>query len=507
MKKSIVKTAAGLAIVSGLAITGAGVLANANNKDSKELNDEKTLSFADKSSVNAVTEAKKAVKSAEAKVETANQAVTDAQKQVKTAEAKVESANKANEEAKSKAEATKKEAEKAASNQKAAEKALKNADNAALEANKAKEAAEAELRAAKTDAERKAAQAKAQAAAAKAEKAAQAQKEAAAQKAAAEEAAKKAQEEAQKAEEARKNAEAQKLAAEQKAKEAKALEEQKTREAEEAKKAAEEAQRKAEEAERIKQAEAEANKITKQAAKQAVSSKASANSSVAQNQQAEETEGNNGSFTPDQWQKIQEALEKDAKTRAEEEAKKAQAEAEAKAQREAEAKAKAEAEERARKEREAWEADIQKQSEVVNGHGTYDRYYDFTGTPSVPSISEEEKRIQSLHRVIAKVESIVSTESTITVNKNIKESDSGYIWWVETSCDLSRCVGFNAHSGSGKVSVRLDGTRADNPTMKFTAPEAKAGYKFVGWKKYVVKYDNDMIFEGYEAVYDVYVAD
>ena len=85
-------------------------------------------------------------------------------------------------------------------------------------------------------------------------------------------------------------------------------------------------------------------------------------------------------------------------------------------------------------------------------------------------------------------------------------NDHAHIWWVEVSCNLNMCAGFDGHYGTGKVSVRLDGARNSVESMTFIAPAAKDGYHFVGWREYDVKYINDsgytFVIKGYEAVYE-----
>ncbi len=176
------------------------------------------------------------------------------------------------------------------------------------------------------------------------------------------------------------------------------------------------------------------------------------------------------------------------------EAKKAEDAAKAKAEREA----KAADEERARKEREAWEADIKKQSDVVNGYDTYDKEYHFS---SVPSNAAEEEYIKSLNRVKSNVSGITNTHGSITVAKS-EGTSKGQIWWVEMSCNLTMCEGFTGHFNTAKVSVRLEGLRDSINSITLIAPNAKKGYKFVGWKTYNVRYNDEINIRGYEAVYE-----
>ncbi len=162
---------------------------------------------------------------------------------------------------------------------------------------------------------------------------------------------------------------------------------------------------------------------------------------------------------------------------------------------------KAAEEERKRQEREAWEADIKKQSDVVNGYDTYDRSFNFSSTPSNAA---EERYLASLDRVKSKVSGIVTKNANITVDKSVNLAN-GQIWWVEMSCDLTKCEGFTGHFNTAKVSVRLEGLRDSIENITLTAPKAKAGYKFVGWKTYTVTYtvnDTKIDIRGCEAVYE-----
>ncbi len=442
----------------------------------------------------------------------------EAENQVKEAQAKVEEADK--------------ELAKATNAKEEAQAEVQKAEEAIEKAQNAKSEAQAQLKAAKTEAERKAAEEKVKAVEAEIKKAESTKKTAEAK-------VQTASENVKKAENAKVEAENNVKAAEDNKK---MVEEHIKKEAEAVK----------EEIVETVQASVKEEKVHEQvetSKKTVKSTQSTAKQETKQSTVTEPETNSNKSITDEQWQKIQEALARDNirkesnscisvaenalkdlgdkiskadKEKAEgqiaalkkalegsniddikakmEVLNKTATDLDAKVKQEAdkEAAEKAAAEERARQEREAWEANIKKQSDIINGH--YKPEY----TPSAPSISEEEKRIQALHRVIAKVESIVSKDSTITVNRDIKEGTGFYIWWVEMSCDLSKCVGFNSHSTSGKISVRLDGARDDVDSMTLTAPEAKAGYKFVGWKKYTVKYvdSSDILMQGYEAVYE-----
>ena len=60
---------------------------------------------------------------------------------------------------------------------------------------------------------------------------------------------------------------------------------------------------------------------------------------------------------------------------------------------------------------------------------------------------------------------------------------------------------------AGNDAVILEGRRSDYPDpITVTAPTAKAGYRFVGWKKYTATYKHeghqDITVTGYEAIYD-----
>ncbi len=85
--------------------------------------------------------------------------------------------------------------------------------------------------------------------------------------------------------------------------------------------------------------------------------------------------------------------------------------------------------------------------------------------------------------------------------KNILDTKEHYIiWFAEFKCDLSMCEGFDEHYSNGKVSSVIEGRRGNIDFITMDAPAAKEGYKFVGWKKYDVEYNN-IKFYGYEAVY------
>ena len=512
MKKLSSKTVKGLLIASGVLTAGVCTLAIKNN----------TLEADDLLVDNDVMEVKKA------------NVLEEAENQVKEANAKALEADQ--EFAKATAEEEKAEAE------------VKKATEAYEKAESAKKAAEAEVKAAKTEAERKAAEEKVKAVQEEFKKAESTKKE--------------AETKAQTAKENVKNAESVKEEALNNVKKAednrKLVEEQVKKEAETTTNKENVEEPKQQAVEEIKEEVKQEPKTTKKTTsstteKQTTQPKSSTKQATPTVTEAE-TNSSRG-LTDEQYQRIQEALERDAKTRAEEKAladarneanssitatekalkdlgdkvskddkKKAEDEvAELKKALEGndidDIKTKTEAlnitandldakvkQEAARKEaeRKAWEEDIKKQSDVVNGHDTYDRLFDFTGTPSVTEVIQELSEAQ--RKVTSTSDKIESENTTINVNKP-SDVKNGQIWFIEFKVDLSKAEAFPGYMKAGNDAVILEGRRSDyEKPITVTAPTAKAGYQFVGWRKYTVKYTNSenqsTTFDGYEAVYE-----
>ncbi len=100
----------------------------------------------------------------------------------------------------------------------------------------------------------------------------------------------------------------------------------------------------------------------------------------------------------------------------------------------------------------------------------------------------------------------VSVESDSYVQEWLKEHsgrDANIIWWVQFSCDLDKCEGFDNHLGKGKTDKLLEGRRAEISEIEMTAPKAKDGYHFVGWKKGTTTIgESEVTVQSYEAIYE-----
>ena len=451
MKKISVKTIAGLITVSVATTTAVGVTLainhNASLDQSSSVNDVANLSNA-----NLLAEAENQVKEAQTKVEEADKKIEEATKAKEEAQKEVDKANETIEKAKN-----------------AHEEALKEVKNA------------------RTEEERKTA----------------------------EEKVKALEEEIKTAESLKKTAEAKVQTAIENATEAQKAKDEALNEfkiAEENKKKIEEQIKNETEEKKLEpQVVEEAKQVVKEEIK-SNSTSTPATQSQATNKQppktmTEASSGSSRELTDEQWDMVQKALERDAKTRAEQEAEKAQKDAQEKADREAAAAKKALEEEQKRKEREAWEEDIRRQSEEVNKpydpNVSYDKEYDFTGKPSV---TEAKQELTESQRTVQSVGEIVSNNSTI----NIYKPDgvrNGEIWFIEFKVNLNNAEGFSGYMKAGNDAVIIEGRRSDYELpITVKAPTAKSGYKFVGWKKYTVTYTNSLNYkttiDGYEAVYE-----
>ena len=100
----------------------------------------------------------------------------------------------------------------------------------------------------------------------------------------------------------------------------------------------------------------------------------------------------------------------------------------------------------------------------------------------------------------------VSVEGDSYVQEWLKEHpgrDANIIWWVQFSCDLDKCEGFDNHLGKGKTDKLLEGRRAEISEIEMTAPKAKDGYHFVGWKKGTTTIgESEVTVQSYEAIYE-----
>ena len=475
MKKLSVKTITGLALTTGLVATGAYVVANNNNAGetfANEANSKETLNYVEKT----VEEAEAELKEAENQLETANEEVAKAEDKVTAAAEKVKAAEN-----------------KAASAKDEETKATAKVDKAV----EAQKAAEKELASAKTEEAKKAAQAKIDKAKEEVKQATKAQE-------AAHNKVEEANKAAQKAAEDKKAAEAAKKAADDAAQKA-AVEKAKA-EAEAARLREEADKKTAEETVVVTEEKAPEVKQTTQSTKQ-TSQSSSSTTPKKETQNNNAGEGYKRELSSSDWDKINAALQAEAERKAKEAEEQAKKDAEAKAQKEAEEQAKREAEEKAKQEREAFEKFIEEQNEAVKHWGEdqepIPEHSDTFNFKSVPSNAAEEAYIQSLNRTITYVSDELIKENTLNVNR-YGTLKTGQIWFVEVSCDLSMGEGFTGHFNSAKVSVRLDGARDSVDKLVFTAPAAKAGYHFAGWREYNVTYKTetgDITFKGYEAVY------
>ena len=98
---------------------------------------------------------------------------------------------------------------------------------------------------------------------------------------------------------------------------------------------------------------------------------------------------------------------------------------------------------------------------------------------------------------------VVTSEKDIEYNNFI--NTTGYnpvnvIWWAQFSCDASKCEGFTDRVSNNKVDKIVEARRGDS-TITMEAPQAKEGYKFVGWEVSIVKYSG-MNIQAFEAIYE-----
>ena len=121
---------------------------------------------------------------------------------------------------------------------------------------------------------------------------------------------------------------------------------------------------------------------------------------------------------------------------------------------------------------------------------------------------KEEENVPEVFPYLGKAFNKIELDTTYTSNEQIEveadvEDKAGIIWWAEFSCDMDKCEGFKEHDSDNLSDKVIEGRRGDIRSITMEAPKAKEGYKFVGWKKYEVKYDGaDFSIQGFEAIYD-----